>query len=194
MHGAVQPPGVRWGAPAQRLAVPVTVTLTVPPGWCLPRRALLQPGTGHGKWAPGGTSPLLASLGGSCGHRSGRSRGKQLRRHPRTRPGLASPPGAASGPGMAVVALRGHPRQLREASTPQGCQRPASGCGSLPGLCACRRGRAGRQSWHSPARSGTAGVTRRQRVPAARAGSGSPAPTSSAGEPWGEPGTRGPRR
>lgn len=86
------------------------------------------------------------------------------------------------------------PTVAREASTPQGCQRPDSGCGSLPGLCARRRGRGGRRSWHSPARSGTAGVTRRQRVPAARAASGSPAPTSSAGESWGEPGTRGPRR
>lgn len=88
----------------------------------------------------------------------------------------------------------GHPRWLREASTLQGCQRPDSGSGSLPGLRTCRRGRAGRQSWHSPARSGAAGVTRRQRVPAARAASGSPAPTFSAGESWGEPGTRGPRR
>lgn len=96
--------------------------------------------------------------------------------------------------GSGGTAACGHPQRLREASAPQGCQRPASGSGSLPGLRACRWGRAGRRSWRCPARSGPAGVTRRQRVPAARAVSGSPAPTSSAGESWGEPGTRGPRR
>lgn len=115
-----------------------------------------------------------------------------------TRAGLVSPPCAASRSSTVVVATShvGPCKGWGRLVPPQGSLRPDGG--SLPGVGACWRSRGGWRGWRGPAREvarrGTAGVTRHRRVPAARAASRSPVPTSCVGESWGERGNRGPRR